>query len=91
MIFLFGDVHAPVPVVEVPLYGFPKAGIESFLWLPTEFAGDFSTVDGVAAVVARPILHEDFLISVGVPVSAWLEFIEYGAEGVYDLQVWFFT
>ena len=46
----------PAGIVQIPLDRPPQAGLEIVLRLPAQLAADLAGVDGVAAVVAGPVL-----------------------------------
>src|SRR5262247_3219390 len=52
------DGRAPGQVLEVPADGLCDPGLEGVCRLPAELAADLARVDGVAAVVTRPVGHE---------------------------------
>src|SRR6185503_10348834 len=49
---------SPGAIVYVPLHGLRQAGVEILARTPAELARDFRGVDGVAPVVAGPVLDE---------------------------------
>src|SRR5262249_21257741 len=55
-IFTAADVGDPLLVVEVPLHGLLEPFLEADRRPPAEFLLHFRAVDGVAAVVAGPVL-----------------------------------
>src|SRR5437016_2612881 len=57
------NLLAPVAVVEIPLHGLPKAGLEGVARRPPELGANLRRVDRVAPVVARPIRHERFQVA----------------------------
>src|SRR3954454_20354122 len=68
------DALHPVAVRQVPLHGLADAGLESLGGTPAQLALDLVRIDGVAAVVARPILHERDELRVAGPAGARAQF-----------------
>ena len=52
------DALDPARVVQIPLHGAAKAGIEVVFRLPAQFSLDLGGVDGVAAIVTGSVGHE---------------------------------
>src|SRR5258708_24118936 len=47
-----GNVLHPIVMIEIPLHGFAQPAREGLFGAPSQFALDFTRVDGVAAVAA---------------------------------------
>ena len=64
------DVSHPLLIIEVPLDGFPNAGLEGLGGFPAELAADLGCVDGVAAVVTGTISDIGDLLLVALSIGA---------------------
>ncbi len=76
---------------EVPLHGLADPGLEGLGGLPPKFTLDLAGVDGIAAVVARPVLHVRDLAFIALAIGTRTQLVEQGADGLHDLDVGLFV
>src|SRR5262245_33153588 len=89
------DCRAPGPVFEIPADGLCDPGLEGVCRPPAELAADLARVDGVAAVVTRPVGHE--LLERVIPGGdaagedrvrrGWQLCLQRGTETVHHLEI----
>ena len=58
LVFAAGYVFHPFLVVKIPSDGFYDTIFKFGLWSPSEFAGNFSRVDGITLVVSESVLDK---------------------------------
>ena len=82
-----GHILDPALIIEVPLHRLADTRLEGFSRLPAEFALDLGSVNGIATIMARTVLHIGDLLLVLLAIGSRAEFIKNCAEGVNDVQI----
>src|SRR5579871_1384605 len=52
-----GDVSHPFFILKIPAHRLAESGFKGFFRLPTQFPFDLASIDRIAAIMARPVLH----------------------------------
>ena len=81
----------PLGMVQMPLHRFTDAGLKRFCRTPAQRFFDLAGVNGVAAVVARPVFHKADLLAVRAAASPGPQLIEQAANGVHDVDIGLFV
>ncbi len=85
------DPLAPFLVVQVPLNGFPQAGLEGLGRFPTQLGLDLRGVDGVTLIMPGAVVDEGDQLPVWSMTRVGAQFVQQIAERVDDIQVGFFV
>ena len=73
--------------VEIPAHSFSYTRLERFGGPPTQLPLNFRSVDGIATIMARAILHEGNLLLVTFSIVSGPEFVQDPAERMHDIQI----
>ena len=69
------------------MHGLADATLEGFGRPPAEFAFDLAGVNGITAIMARPIRDVGDLGLVRQSIGPRLQFVEHGTQGQHDIQI----
>ena len=76
MLFYPGQVRPglnicdPVRIFQIPLNSFADSRFKGFGWFPAQLTLNLARIDGIAAVVSRPVGNESDQTPVGAATSA---------------------
>ena len=77
----------PFLIVEIPLHCLGDTGFKGFRRFPAEFPLDLAGIDGIAAIMSGPVLHEGDLAGIGKTIGTRLQVVEDCTKHMHDLEI----